>query len=91
MGAGRPILEIYGYGVKFDFTAQYNEYGGWIVFMAGVTPFLGVTIASGVTNLDLGTFTIASVLARGLRFFVVAALLYYIGQPIREFIEKRLG
>ena len=47
--------------------------------------------ASGVTQLDLGTFTIASVLARGLRFFVVATLLYYIGQPIREFIEKRLG
>ena len=93
-GIGRPILDIYGYGVKFsDFTARYNEYGGWIVFMAGVTPFpyKVITIASGVTKLDLGTFTIASVLARGLRFFVVAALLYYIGQPIREFIEKRLG
>ncbi len=93
-GVGRPILDFYGYGAKFaDFTAQYNEYGGWIVFMAGVTPFpyKVITIASGVTQLDLGTFTIASVLARGLRFFVVATLLYYIGQPIREFIEKRLG
>ena len=93
-GVGRPVLDFYGYGAKFtDFTAQYNEYGGWIVFMAGVTPFpyKVITIASGVTSLDLGTFTIASVLARGLRFFVVAALLYYIGQPIREFIEKRLG
>lgn len=93
-GVGRPILDFYGYGAKFsDFTAHYNEYGGWIVFMAGVTPFpyKVITIASGVTQLDLGTFTIASVLARGLRFFVVATLLYYIGQPIREFIEKRLG
>ena len=93
-GVGRPVLDFYGYGAKFaDFTSQYNEYGGWIVFMAGVTPFpyKVITIASGVTNLDFGTFTIASVLARGLRFFVVAALLYYIGQPIREFIEKRLG
>ena len=93
-GVGRPVLDLYGYGTKFaDFTSQYNEYGGWIVFMAGVTPFpyKVITVASGVTNLDFGTFTIASVLARGLRFFVVAALLYYIGQPIREFIEKRLG
>ncbi|MEK9645769.1 MAG: YqaA family protein [Alphaproteobacteria bacterium] len=93
-GVGRPVLEFYGYAEKFgDFTARYNEYGGWIVFIAGVTPFpyKVITIASGVTELDLGTFTVASVLARGLRFFVVAALLYWIGQPIREFIEKRLG
>ena len=93
-GVGRPILDFYGYGAKFsDFTARYNEYGGWIVFIAGVTPFpyKVITIASGVTDLDFATFTTASVLARGLRFFVVAALLYWIGQPIREFIEKRLG
>ena len=93
-GVGRPILDFYGYGAKFtDFTARYNEYGGWIVFIAGVTPFpyKVITIASGMTHLDLGTFTVASVLARGLRFFVVAALLYWIGQPIREFVEKRLG
>ena len=93
-GVGRPILEFYGYAHKFsDFTARYNEYGGWIVFMAGVTPFpyKVITIASGVANLDLGTFTIASVLARALRFFAVAALLYWVGPPIRDFIEKRLG
>ena len=93
-GVGRPILDFYSYGGKFaDFTTRYNEYGGWIVFMAGVTPFpyKVITIASGVTKLDFATFTLASVLSRGLRFFIVAALLYYIGQPIREFIEKRLG
>jgi len=93
-GVGRPILDFYGYGAKFsEFTARYNEYGGWIVFIAGVTPFpyKVITIASGVTDLDFATFTSASLLARGLRFFVVAALLYWVGQPIREFIEKRLG
>ena len=88
------MLEFYGYAAKFsDFAARYNEYGGWIVFIAGVTPFpyKVITIASGVTELDLTTFTGASLLARGLRFFVVAALLYWIGPPIRDFIEKRLG
>lgn len=93
-GVGRPVLDFYGYGAKFsDFTARYNEYGGWIVFIAGVTPFpyKVITIASGVTQLDLATFTGASVLARGLRFFLVAALLYWMGPPIRAFIEKRLG
>lgn len=91
---GRPLLEFYGYAAKFeDFQTRYNDWGAWIVFIAGVTPFpyKVITIASGVTQLDLATFTGASVLARGLRFFIVAALLWWIGPPIREFIEKRLG
>ena len=93
-GIGRPVLEFYGYAAKFEeFQSRYNEWGAWIVFIAGTTPFpyKVITIASGVTQLDLATFTGASVLARGLRFFIVATLLWWIGPPIREFIEKRLG
>ena len=92
--AGRPILELYGYAERFaEFTLRYNEYGAWIVFVAGVTPFpyKVITIASGAAQLDLATFTTASVLARGIRFFLVAALLYWIGPPVRSFIERRLG
>ena len=92
--AGQPILEFYDYNSKFlSYTERYNEYGSWIVFMAGVTPFpyKVITIASGVANLDLFTFTTASILSRGLRFFLVAFLLYRFGQPIKSFIEKRLG
>lgn len=91
---GRPVLEFYGLENGFaEFSARYNEYGAWAVAFAGVTPFpyKFITIASGVTGLDFATFTGASVLARGLRFFVVAALLYWMGPPIRDFIEKRLG
>jgi len=92
--AGRPVLEFYGYGGQFeDFRGRYNEWGAWIVFIAGITPFpyKVITIASGVTELNVATFTIASVLARGLRFFIVAALLWWIGPPIRDFIERRLA
>jgi len=92
--AGQPLLEFYGYADKFDdFRGRYNEWGAWIVFIAGLTPFpyKVITIASGVAELDLAVFTIASVLARGLRFFIVAALLWWLGPPVREFIEKRLG
>ena len=91
---GRMLLDFYGYGAKFEqFAALYNEWGGWIVFIAGVTPFpyKVITIASGVTQLDLMVFVVASVLARGARFFAVAALLYLFGPPIRSFIERRLG
>jgi membrane protein YqaA with SNARE-associated domain len=92
--AGLPLLEFYGYAAKFEeFRGRYNEWGAWIVFIAGLTPFpyKVITIASGVTELDLAIFTIASILARGLRFFIVAALLWWLGPPVREFIEKRLG
>ncbi|WP_249692089.1 YqaA family protein [Stappia sp. WLB 29] len=89
-----PILAFYGYLDKFEtFRGNFNEYGAWIVFIAGVTPFpyKVITIASGATGLSLPVFMVASVLARGLRFFAVAGLLYLFGPPIRTFIEQRLG
>jgi len=67
--------------------------GAWIVTVFGVTPFpyKVVTIASGVTQLDPLVFGIASLGSRGLRFFIVAALIWYFGPPIRLFVEKYLG
>ncbi len=91
---GRPVLEFYGKDAYFDeFAARYNEWGAWAVLMAGITPFpfKVITILSGSTGLSLTIFTIAAIIARGLRFFIVAALLWKFGAPIREFIEKRLG
>ena len=92
--AARPILEFYGYAGKFDaFAARYNQWGAWAVLIAGVTPFpfKVITIASGATHLSLVVFVVASVVARAIRFFAVAGLLYLFGPPIRTFIEDRLG
>ncbi len=91
---GQAILSFYGYMDAFEsFAKRYNEYGAWIVFIAGVTPFpyKVITIASGVTQLNFLVFMLASVAARGLRFFVVAGLLYWFGPPIKKFIEDYLG
>ena len=93
-GIGRPVLEFYGYAAKFDqFAERYNEFGAWAVLIAGLTPFPYkiITILSGATALNFWVFLIASIVARGLIFFIMAALLWKIGPPIREFIEKRLG
>lgn len=90
----QPILAFYGYADKFaSFTAYYNDWGVWIVLIAGLTPFpyKVITIASGATGLSLPVFLVASVVARGLRFFILSALLYWVGPPIRDFIERRLG
>ncbi|MBH89077.1 MAG: cytochrome B [Magnetovibrio sp.] len=91
---GRAVLDLYGYADEFiKFQGFYHQWGAWIVAGAGFTffPYKLVTIASGVTNMDVIVFTVASALSRGLRFFLVAGLLWYFGDNIRIFIEKNLG
>lgn len=91
---GQGILEFYNAVEKFQsFQAIFNEWGAIIVAVAGFTPFpyKVITIFSGVTHLDLATFTSASIVSRGGRFLLVAALLWKFGPPIRVFIERRLG
>ncbi|CAM4318206.1 YqaA family protein [Palleronia rufa] len=91
---GRPVLEFYGKTDYFDeFRLRYAEWGAWAVLVAGITPFpfKVITILSGAAGLSLPVFLVASILARGLRFFLVAWLLRLFGAPIQEFIEKRLG
>lgn len=90
----RPILTFYGYMHQFDvFKDYYHEWGAWIVFGAGITPFpyKVITIASGVVNLDFAVFMLASVVARGMRFYLVAWLLKKYGEPMKDYIEKNLG
>ncbi|MCB2108888.1 MAG: DedA family protein, partial [Rhodobacteraceae bacterium] len=50
-----------------------------------------ITIASGAADLNLGTFSIASAVSRASRFFLVVALLWKFGPPIRTFIERYLN
>ncbi len=91
---GQPVLDFYGKGGDFEaFKLRYNDWGAWAVLVAGVTPFpfKVITIASGATGLTLWVFVVAAIVARALRFFLVAALLYKFGAPIRDFIERRLG
>jgi membrane protein YqaA with SNARE-associated domain len=91
---GQPILEALGKGdAMAEFSTRFNSFGFWAVLTAGVTPFpyKVITIMSGWTAMPLGTFIATSILARGLRFFIVAALLWKFGAPIRDFIERRLG
>lgn len=91
---GRDILAFYGMEQQFaDFRGLYDEWGFWFVMIAGFTPFpyKVITIASGVFGLDLLTFAIASVVSRGARFFLVAALLWRFGAPIKAFIDRHLG
>jgi len=90
---GDWVVKTYGLQSGLaTFRAGFEQYGIWIILIKGLTPipYKLVTIASGAAHFDLFTFVWASIVTRGVRFFVVAALLWKFGEPIRAFIEKRL-
>jgi membrane protein YqaA with SNARE-associated domain len=90
---GRPILEFYNAMGRYEtLKAGFQEWGMWIIILKGMTPipYKLITIASGVAQFDLGLFIAASIVSRSLRFFLLAALLWYFGDAARDFIERRL-
>jgi membrane protein YqaA with SNARE-associated domain len=90
---GEWVIRVYGLGDRIAaFQAAFAQWGLWIILVKGLTPipYKLVTIASGIAHFNLGVFVLASLLTRGARFFLVAALLRAYGAPIRDFIERRL-
>jgi membrane protein YqaA with SNARE-associated domain len=90
---GRPMLEFYHAMDRYDaLKAGFDEWGVWIIIIKGMTPipYKLITIASGVAQFDLVSFIGASIVSRSLRFFLLAALLWWFGDAARAFIERRL-
>jgi membrane protein YqaA with SNARE-associated domain len=90
---GKWLISVYGYGDDIEaFRAAYAEWGAWIILIKGLTPipYKIVTIASGFAGYDFFMFVVLSFITRGARFFIEAELLRMYGEPIREFVEKRL-
>ncbi len=91
---GLWLINLYGYGAKVDtFRAAYAHYGHWVILLKGLTPipFKLVTITSGFADYNLFWFVLLSLITRGARFFLLAAVLRNFGPAARNFIEKRLG
>ena len=90
---GLPILKFYGREGALDGFIQFvHDWGVPAVILKGMTPipYKVVTIAAGVAKMNLPAFIGASIIARGMRFYLVAGLLYFFGEPIRTYIEKHL-
>ncbi len=90
---GAWLMNLYGYTDRLEqFRQAYAEWGAWIILIKGMTPipYKIVTIASGFAGYDLGWFIVLSLITRAIRFYLVAGLLYFYGEPVRSFIEKRL-
>ena len=85
------LVDLYGMNEHIlNLKEYYKNYGVWFVLVAGFTPlpFKVITIASGLFQLNLFIFIICSLFARGLRFYLIAILLYLYGEVIKNFIEK---
>ena len=90
---GEWILNVYGLQAAFDkFQHSFNEWGFWIVALKGLTPipYKVVTIACGLTGLDFWKFTMASLIARGFRFYTLALLFWHYGPSIKSYIDENL-
>lgn len=88
---GKPILEVYGVTHKYErIGALYNQYNAWAVGIAGFTPipYKVFTIAAGAFKINFPVFILASFVSRSARFFIVSALIFKFGSPIKSFIDK---
>ncbi|KRB62678.1 hypothetical protein ASE04_00420 [Rhizobium sp. Root708] len=94
----RPVLEFYGKLDAFEHLRLYIHDEWEILLLLLVTsgfahlpPIKIVTILAGVIHMNIWFFVISAIIARGARFLVLAWLLRRYGEPIRHFVEKRLG
>ncbi len=88
---GTKIIELLGYADLFDRVGgMYRDYDAWAVGIAGFTPipYKVFTIAAGAFKINIGVFILASIAGRAGRFFLVSALFYFFGPPIKKYIDK---
>lgn len=89
-----PVIASSGYADKLSIAMSwFEQYGVWIVFLAGFSPipYKVFTISAGVLQMAFMPFLIASAVGRGARFFLVAGLMRWGGEPmeakLRQYVE----
>ncbi|WP_227665291.1 YqaA family protein [Magnetococcus marinus] len=90
---GAPILTFYGKMEAYDQLAGlFDAHGAWVVAIAGFSPlpYKLFTITAGALHANFALFMVMSLLSRGARFFLVAALLRWGGEPLRKLVERHL-
>ncbi|MBI5237273.1 MAG: DedA family protein [Deltaproteobacteria bacterium] len=88
---GYNIVKLYGFTERFDYIQNlYRHYDAWAVGIAGFTPipYKVFTIAAGAFQIKFWVFVAASAVSRAARFFIVAALIFKYGTPVKSFIDR---
>lgn len=86
-----PLIERAGYLHRYETVIDwFGQWGFWIVFIAGFTPipYKLFTIAAGATSMALLPFALASLVGRGGRFFLVAGLMMWGGEPMERMLRN---
>ena len=84
---------IPGFERYFELVGEkYGENAVFALFLAAFTPipFKVFTVAAGVYShhVGLGTLLLVSLFGRGVRYFIMAGLIYWVGERARQIIEK---
>ena len=90
----RPVLRRFFSQKKIEaVSAYYDRYNAWATGVAGLTPlpYKLFTISGGAFSINFKIFLLASVISRSIRFFAVAGVVYYLGEPAKQFIEANLA
>jgi membrane protein YqaA with SNARE-associated domain len=88
---GHWLMDLYGYTQRMDAMRVFYDKWGWAaVLIGGLTPvpYKLITILSGLLEYNFALFVMLSTLTRGLRYFVLAGILYLWGEPIKVLIDK---
>ena len=91
---GRPLLvRLFKPERVEKVRAYYDRYNAWAVGIAGLTPipYKLFTVSGGALQISFRVFVLASIASRSLRFFGVALLMRWLGEPAKDFIERHLG
>ncbi len=86
-----PAIDSMGYTERFDVAVGwFNEWGVWVVFIAGFSPipYKLFTVSAGFLNMLFVPFLIASAVGRGTRFFLVAGLIRWGGEPFEKKLKQ---
>jgi len=86
-----PWIDKIGYTGKFEHAqAWFVAWGFWAILIAGFSPipYKVFTIAAGAMSMALVPFMLASVVGRGARFFLVAALIFWGGEPFERNLRR---
>lgn len=86
-----PVVERIGYlDAYLSAVEAFREYGVWFVILAGFTPipFKIITIAAGALGMPVAGFLLGSVIGRGARFFLVAAVIFSGGERAAELLRE---
>jgi membrane protein YqaA with SNARE-associated domain len=88
---GRKIIDFYSAGESYAAVKLlYERWDAVAVMVAGFTPipYKVFTIAAGAFQINFATFMLASLVSRGARFFLIGALIWWLGPGIKDFIDR---